>query len=475
MQIVRDLGGYSWGRSDLVRRAMSKKKHDVMARERECFIHGIVEDGQVVVPGAVRNGVSAKTANKIFDEMMDFASYAFNKSHAAAYAVVAYRTAYLRLYYPVEFMTALINSFLGFTEKITEYIYSCKGRGIQLLPPDINRSSAHFAVEGGNIRFGLAAIRNVGENLTQSVIAEREAHGPYRDFFDFTERTEGLNKRMLEGLIKAGCFDSTGAKRSQLLAVYEQAIDLSASERKRKETGQLSLFDLTGAEDVAQEMRIPLPNIPEFDNRAMLSMEKESIGIYLSGHPLLEYDAVLKRLGVSASMLSEADDTGVLRDNARVRIGGIITSMRGKPTRSGSGIMGYGVLEDLTGSVEIAAFPSIYIQYGGLLQADKMVIIAGKLNIRDEQPNTLLVDEVTPLDAVQKPEKLYLRLQREDDALFTRICDTLRSFPGNIPVILHYEDTRRTTAAPKSMYVQPAEALMQALTALLGENNVKMK
>ncbi len=473
MQIVRDLAGYSWGRSDLVRRAMAKKKPEVMQKEREYFINGIVENGDVVVPGAVRNGVPRQVANRIFDEMMDFASYAFNKSHAAAYAFVAYRTAYLKIYYPVEFMTALINSFLGSADKITEYVYTCKSRGIDILPPDINKSAAHFSVDGENIRFGLAAIRNVGESLTQSIIANRKEKGVYKDFFDFADRCAELNKRALEGLIKAGCFDSTGAKRSQLLDVYERVLEQAAAERKRNESGQLSLFSLAGAEEVF-DVHIPLPSIPEFDNRHMLAIERESIGIYLSGHPLMEYEKVLQSLGTTANMLAEADGTGVLKDNAKVRIGGIINAMRGKPTRSGSGIMGYGVLEDLTGSVEIAAFPSLYTKFAALLQPDKLVIVTGKLNIRDEQANTVLVDDVVPLESAQGNKKLYLRMKTRDEAVMAQICENLRRFPGNMPVVMYFEDERKQSAAPKTLYINPAEGLLDILKHLLGETNVKV-
>lgn len=476
MQIVRDLAGYSWGRSDLVRRAMAKKKHEVMAKEREYFIHGIEENGEIVVPGAVRNGVSERVANKIFDEMMDFASYAFNKSHAAAYAVVAYRTAYLKVYYPVEFMTALINSFLGSADKITEYIYSCKERGIAMLPPDINKSFAHFSVENGNIRFGLAAIRNAGENVTQDAIREREQHGEFKDFFDFTDRTDGLNKRCLEGLIKAGCFDSTGAKRSQLLAVCSQALDAAIAERKRKSTGQLSLFDMPAAKDSDVGARIKLPDIAEYDNRTLLSMERESIGIYLSGHPLMAYDKVLKSFGTSAGELAAADGSGILQDNQKIRIGGIITAMRGKPTRSGNGIMGYGVLEDLTGSVEIAVFPSLYIKFAGLLQTDKMVIIDGKLNIRDEQANTLLVDNVVPLENAQTAgQTLYLRIPAQKTDPTDRISMVLKRFPGNVPVILYYPETDKKLRVPKEMYTNPSSGLLDILTEILGQENVKVK
>ena len=475
MQIVRDLAGYSWGRSDLVRRAMAKKKHEVMAKERQYFIHGIEENGIITVPGAVRNGVSERSADKIFDEMMDFASYAFNKSHAAAYAVVAYRTAYLKHYYPVEFMTALINSFLGSVDKITEYIYTCKTRNIDVLPPDINKSGAHFTVDGQNIRFGLAAIRNVGETITQSIIENRGKNGAYKSMFDFIDRIDGLNKRSIEGLIKAGCFDSTNSKRSQLLSVCAQALDASVATKKQKENGQLSLFDIAGAEEISASVAIPLPDIPEFDNKTLLAMERESIGIYLSGHPLLSYEKALKSFGATASALSVADGSGDLHDNVKVRIGGIINSMRGKPTRSGNGIMGYGVLEDLTGTIEIAVFPSLYTKYNELLQADKLVIIDGKLNIRDEQENTILVDSVLPLESAAQSQSLYLRFDSKEDERIEKACRILQRFPGNVVVKFHYTDTKKTVMASKEYYINLSGGVLDILNELLGQDNVKVK
>lgn len=489
MQIVRDLAGYSWGRSDLVRRAMSKKKHDVMAREREYFVHGIIEDGNVVVPGAVRNGVSEKVANAIFDEMMDFASYAFNKSHAAAYAVVAYRTAYLKHYYPVEFMTALLNSFLGSAEKVTEYIYACKGRGIKVLAPDINKSFEYFSVDGTHIRFGLAAIRNVGENITRAIIENRQSKGAYKDFFDFVERIDGLNRRALEGMVKAGCFDSTGVKRSQLLAVCAQALDAASEARKRKESGQISLFEIAGAEELGESASIPLPDIPEFHNRSLLAMERESIGIYISGHPLLDHEALLKSFGCSAAELAEADGSGRYKEGSRLRIGGIVNAMRGKPTRSGSGIMGYGVLEDLSGSIEIAVFPSLFTKFRSMLEPDTLIVVDGKLNIRDDQPNTILVENVRLMEEMKEEKQaqgmpgmaaarkstLYLRMQGEDNALFNAVCAELKRFPGSIPVVFYYAESGKKLRAPKELCINLSGGILEALQGLLGEENVKVK
>lgn len=478
MQIVRELAGYSLGRSDIVRRAMSKKKHDVMAKERDYFINGIVENGSVVVPGAVRNGVPAEAANQIFDEMMDFASYAFNKSHAAAYAVVAYRTAYLKRKHPVEFMTALINSYMGSADKVAEYIYSCKKHSIRILPPDINQSQTRFSVEGDAIRFGLAAIRNVGEQAMNSLLRERQDNGPFKDFSDFISRLEGVNKRMLEGLIKAGCFDGFGARRSQLMSVYEQAITLAASDKKRKATGQISLFDLDmpGVEDM-RRTDIELPQIPEYDQALLLSMEKEALGIYISGHPLLEFADELDKLGVvTAASVIEADGLGAIRDNSAVRIGGILTAIRNKPTKSGNGMMAYGVLEDLTGSAELVIFPSVFTKFSNLLKPDEKICVSGRISMREDQPNSILVDEVFPLSkGVSDKRKLWLRFNsKEQPAMLESIFSVIKRYPGNIPVALYDKYTNIRKAVPREMYVNLSDALLSGLKELIGDKNVRV-
>ncbi|MBQ3131324.1 MAG: DNA polymerase III subunit alpha, partial [Clostridia bacterium] len=476
MQIVRDLAGYSWGRSDLVRRAMSKKKHDVMAKEREYFIDGIVENGEVKVPGAVRNGVSREVANKIFDEMMDFASYAFNKSHAAAYAVLAYRTAYLKKYYPVEFMTALLNSFIGKDMgKISEYVNYCRQRGIAVYPPDINKSRAKFSVENGSIRFGFAAIKNVSETVTEQIAREREQNGPFRDFNDFLRRGDTLNKRIVEGLIKAGCFDSMGVRRSQLMAIYDQAMTSAGNDRKQRATGQLSLFDIAGADEIVEDTAIPLPDIPEYDRNTLLYMEREVMGIYISGHPLSEYSEELKSLA-SCAELSTADGTGRYKDNQKVRLGGIITSVRTKPVKSGNGLMAYAVIEDLTGSVELAAFPSVFARCTSKLMVDNKVTVSGKLNMREDQNNTILVDDIMPLEkASAASSKLYLRLDMGDGRLFDRVKTVLSRFPGNLPVIMVDSLTRKSMQAPRELFINPSDAVMDIMKEMLGEENVKLK
>ncbi len=474
MRIVRDIAGYSMGRSDLVRRAMAKKKHDVMLKERENFVNGIVEDGIVKVPGAVRNGVPADIANKIFDEMVDFASYAFNKPHAACYAVVAYRTAYLKLYYPVEFMTALINSFLGNIDKMAEYIASAKKMKISVLPPHINKSMEKFSVEDGNIRFGLAAIKNVGENAMRDIIAERAQNGPFRDFDDFVKRAPGINKRMLEAMIKVGCFDGLGANRNQLLLIYERSLSAAASERKQAETGQLSLFDLGGGEEIKSSM-IKLPDVPEFKPEIMLSLEREALGIYLSGHPLEEYANVLKTLPNDSAALLAADDSGKLKEGSRVRIGGIITHVQRKMTKNGNGVMAYCTLEDLSGSIEMLAFPTVFTKYGSLLTEDSKVLVTARLNVREDQNNMILVDEVSPLQKEAAAEKVYLRYNTTDSALHDRVLTLLKRFPGNIPVVIHNPVSKKTQMVPKDLYINASAALRDILEELLGTDNVKQR
>lgn len=467
MEIVRTLAGYSYGRSDLVRRAMSKKKHDVMAREREYFVHGT--DG---VEGAVRRGVPEDVANRIFDEMMDFASYAFNKSHAAAYAVLAYRTAYLKHYYPVEFMTALINSFMGTSDKVAEYVYSAQRQGIRTLPPDVNRSQARFSVEGGAIRFGLAAVRGVGSAVMEDMVACRERDGDFRSFFDFCERTNGLNKRMLESLICAGCFDSMGAKRAQLLAVYEQALDGAAATRRVREAGQLSLFDLGGGQDMKQSAAMRLPDVPELQSALLLAREREATGMYLSGHPLDNYRAALDTLSLSVQDLQDADGITGVGDNAAVQVGGMLTACRQKPTKSGNGLMGYAVLEGVTGSCEAVLFPRTLQQYGDLFLDDMPVLVSGRLNIREDRANSLLVERMQPLgDAIQRT--FYLRLPALTDEEMRRAITFLKAHPGKSPVVLVDAAKRIRRQAPPNLYLDATDDVLREAEELFGRENVK--
>ena len=467
MEIVRALAGYSYGRSDLVRRAMSKKKHDVMAREREYFVHGT--DGVV---GAVKNGVPEAVANHIFDEMMDFASYAFNKSHAAAYAVLAYRTAYLKYYYPVEFLTALINSFLGSVDTVAQYVYSARNHGIQVLPPDVNFSRARFAPEGGAIRFGLAAVRNVGSAVMEAMVQERAQNGTFVSFFDFCDRVDGLNKRMLEALINAGCFDGMGGRRAQYLAVYERALDASAAVKKARGAGQMSLFDLVGGDTLASG-QIPLPNTPELSHQIMLVKERESTGLYLSGHPLDNYQEQLKTLRYTIDELAEADGTGRVKDEEQVIVGGLLTQCKQKPTRSGSGLMGYAVLEGVTGSVEAVLFPRTLQQAGALFMDDAPVLARGRLNIREDRANSLLIDELKPLGEVNR--NVYIRFDSLPEDVMQRACAFLRRYPGETPVVLYDAAKKLGKGVPKEYYVAVTDAFLAAAEDRFGKDCVKLK
>jgi len=468
MQIVRDLGGYSLGRSDLVRRAMSKKKHDVMAKERQNFIYGNEEEG---IPGAVKNGVSAEAANKLFDEMMDFASYAFNKSHAACYAVVAYRTAYLKLYYKAEFMAALLNSFIGSVDDVSRYVYAARNAGIRILPPDVNRSGARFTVEDGAIRFGLCAVRNVGESAMQAMVRERESGGPFRDFFDFVDRSDSLNKRALEGLIYAGGFDGMKVRRAQLIAVYERALESAAQARKVREQGQISLFDLGGGAAV-QSAAVRLPDIAEYPQQVILDKEREAIGVYISGHPLDAYAATLESLPYTVLQIQEADDTAPPFDNERVRTGGLLSQMERKPTRSGSGMMGYATLEGVTGSAELVLFPRTLAAVGDVFFPARAVMVSGKLNMRENQKNSILVDEMIPLD--QAPLTLYLRYDAElTPALYQETLGVLARYPGNVPVILCGAGVGCGKRLPREYSVNLSEGFLVQIRALVGAENVR--
>ncbi len=367
MEIVRKLGGYSLGRSDMVRRAMSKKKHSVMEQERKNFIYGIVDDeGNVEVPGCLRNGISEEAANKIFDSMMDFASYAFNKSHAAAYAVVGYQTAYLMYYYPVETIAAMLNSVMGTAEKVAHYINFAESQGIQVLPPAINESYSKFTVKGDTIRFGLAAIKNVGFNVVESIVASRSDKGRFESLVDFINKIDlsAINKRAVESLIKAGAFDEFKIFRSKLLAVYEKVMDSVSNEKKRNIEGQISLFGLV--EENINEPEVNYPNINEFSKNNLLAMEKEMTGMYLTGHPLDEYVQSLKMYtSISVDKIYKSqqahlegvdDDEYSIHDEDKVILGGIISEVNQKVTRSNT-IMAFIKLEDLSGSIEVIVFP----------------------------------------------------------------------------------------------------------------------
>ena len=468
MEIVRSLAGYSYGRSDLVRRAMSKKKHDVMAKERTFFVYGT--DG---VDGAIKRGVPEDVANHIFDEMMDFASYAFNKAHAACYAVVAYRTAYLKRYYPTELFAATINGYRQNTDSVAAYVYDARRLGIKILPPDVNRSLALFNVEDNAIRFGLSSVRNVSENVMRDVVQDRKEKGPFKSFEDFVNRTHGLNKRMLEGLISAGCFDSMGYTRNSLLNVYAQALDAAQRAQKTRESGQLSLFDLDVGNEMIEQTTLSIPKLPELPHAALLAKEREATGLYLSGHPLDSFSTALERLPYTVQQLSDADGTGEIQDETLVTVGGMLTSCKQRPTKSGSGLIGLGVLEGHSGTVELMLFPKTLQACSAQFFDENIVEITGRISIREDRANSILVDSLTSLkDAMQT---LYIRLPFLDAEQQKRVRAITHSYPGNTPIVLYDTAKKIAKGAPKDWAVNPSESLIRALKAEFGEENIVLK
>ena len=491
MQIVRDLAGYSMGRSDLVRRAMAKKKHDVMAKEKQNFIYGLEENGRLVVPGAVRNGVPEQAAERIFDEMTAFASYAFNKSHAAAYGVVAVQTGYLKRYHPVEFMAALINSMEGNTAKVAYYIQYCRRHEIAVNPPDVNASQGKFAVEadkGGNksIRFGLSGVKGLGHNAVDAIVEQRRQGGAYRDLYDFINRMpQGvINKKGVESLIKAGAFDALPGYRSQKLNVFEKAMDGASRQAKGAVEGQLSLFGMDDGIDVPPP---PLPDMPEFSRTDMLKMEKETTGVYISGHPLDQYADVLSKLPVNSEMLAtlqeDSPDGGMSWDQKTVSMGGLIAEKKMKAVKSGN-MMAFLQLEDLYGTTEVLVFPKVYERVSELLRTDSPVLLTGKLSVREEEAPKLLLDRVSRLGEEAQPPrerarsrsasqrgKLYLKLTAEKREAALEI---LKRTPGRIPVYLYMEDEKKTYMAPGEYWVDEGYDFF-ALADLLGEDNVVYK
>lgn len=485
MEIVQKLAGYSMGRADLVRRAMSKKKHKVMEEERYNFINGIVdENGNVEVPGCVRNGISAEAANKIFDQMMDFASYAFNKSHAAAYGVIGYQTAWLMHYYPTEFTAAMLNSVMGTSEKVAFYIRFANEMGIEVLPPDINESYAKFTVKGDKIRFGLAAIKNVGANVIDSIAKSRDEKGKFTSLTDFVNKidTSMVNKRALESLIKAGALDNFKVYRSQLLMVYEKLLDSVHNEKKKNIDGQLSLF--SAFNDNATLFEVKYPNIKEFEKKYLLAMEKEMTGMYLSGHPLEDFEETLKyktSARISDIIVTESLEEGLaveastIKDGDRVIIGGLIAEVSKKVTRNND-MMAFIRLEDMYGGIEVIIFPKVLQNYKNLVIEDSPVIIKGRVSIREEEQPKILCESLEPLTKV-KNEKVYILIEEEKlkKEAFETLKPELVKHKGNQEVYLCTKKERQKFLLPKEYSVDVNEELTEALKAKFGAENVKVQ
>ncbi len=476
MQIVQELGGYSLGRADLLRRAMSKKKSDVMAEERHNFIYGIQNpDGTWEVEGAVRRGIGEKTASEIFDEMMDFAKYAFNKSHAAAYARVAYQTAWLKCHYPTEFFAALMTSFIDRPSSVTKYITVAKHMNIAVLPPDINKSTERFTVDGDNIRFGLTAVKNVGEGFVQALTYEREKRGAFESFTDFCGRMSGskLNKRMIEALICSGAFDSLKLKRSVLFDVYEKVIEDAVQNSRSVMPGQMDLFGMM--EDTVPQNTDNFADREEFSQREILNMEKEYIGIYVSGHPLDRYREAVEAQATITVLEIQENEGGRLCSGTKVQIAGMLTRLRQKLTKKGD-LMVYAELEDLTGSIELLVFPSMVTKFEHLLRSETMVVVSGGLDVTEDAPAKLRVEQMTALDTerkASKKKKLYLKLLSERDARIQDVKMILNGTNGEIPVYIYYEDSKKTVVTPPHMWVSGAKSHQAELIDLLSEENVK--
>ncbi|HEY5524976.1 MAG TPA: DNA polymerase III subunit alpha, partial [Clostridium sp.] len=493
MEIVMKLGGYSLGRSDLVRRAMSKKKHKVMEEERKNFIHGIVDEtGEAEVPGCIRNGISEDAANKIFDSMMDFASYAFNKSHAAAYAVVGYQTAYLMKYYPVETIAAMLNSVMGINEKVSNYIKFAEAEGIQVLPPDINESYSRFTVKENSIRFGLAAVKNVGANAVESIVSAREKKGNFNSLEDFIDKIDisAVNKRAVESLIKAGALDKFNIFRSKLLAVFEKLMDGVANDRKRNIDGQISLFGL--AEDSMELPTVKFPNIKEFSKKNLLAMEKEMTGLYLSGHPLDEYKRSLELqtsttveiIYKSYNMLLESISSEMegdilveeppLNDNDTVILGGILTDVKQKVTRNNT-MMAFLVLEDLTGSIEVIVFPRTLDKLRNLIEPDSLVKIRGRVNIKEDELPKLICESIEGLERING-DKVYIRVEGEREAkkVNLELKELIIGHEGNTPTYLFTVDKKQKYRLQKDRWITLDEEIMDIFKDKYGEDNVKL-
>ncbi len=513
MEIVRKLAGYSYGRADLVRRAMSKKKLDVMAQEREYFVHGkFDENGNLELPGAVRNGVPEKVANEIFDEMSSFASYAFNKSHAAAYATVAYRTAYLKCHFPGEYMAAQLSSVLDNTDKVIEYIGECQKMGIKIAGPDVNTSESGFTWQNDAVRFGLLAVKNIGRGLINDIVSERENNGKYTSFTDFCRRVFGreLNKRTLEALIKSGALDSLGSNRRSMLSGYENLLSNIDAEKKRNLSGQMSLFG--GFEDAA-ETKETIPQLSDFSLREKLNMEKETTGLYLSGHPMNEYDEAVQRMNASTVLEIKHMDAGGEGSDKRVRLCGIVLNKRTKTTKSNE-VMAFVTVEDTTGSLEVLVFPRTLAEYGGLININDAVVLEARISSREDEETKLVAERFLSIADAEKipfrpitdfggfagkasaqkaqslPERqavpaqkstlsgLFIKVPSQNSPEYKKAMQLLAVFDGLTPLYIHFADTKKTVKAPTKMWVDTVSGnnyVAEKLAQLLGSENVKMK
>ena len=475
MQIVRDLAGYSLGRSDLLRRAMSKKKAAVMEKERKIFIYGDEETG---VPGCIKNGIDEQTANKIYDEMIDFAKYAFNKSHAAAYAVVSYQTAWLKYYFPVEYMAALMTSVIDNPSKVSEYIYACRQMNIKILPPDINKGEANFSVDGGDIRYGLAAIKSIGRPVIKAIVEDREELGLFQNLEDFITRLSAknvLNKRTIENLIKAGALDTLGGTRKQFMSIYVQIVDHVTQEKKNSMVGQMTLFDLV-SEDQKEEFQIRMPDVGEYSKETLLAFEKEVLGIYVSGHPLEAYEEKWKK-SISATtadfQLDEETGHTKVHDGAKEIIGGMITEKTIKHTKTNQ-MMAFITIEDLLGTVEVVVFPRDYEKNRDYLEADSKVFVRGRVSEEDDKPSKLICEKIIPFEQTKK--ELWIQFPDKETFLDQEqiVYGYLADSDGNDEVVIYCAKERVVKRLPKNRNIGINEQILSRLMNHFGEKRVKV-
>ena len=475
MQIVRDLAGYSLGRSDLLRRAMSKKKAAVMEKERKIFIYGDEETG---VPGCIKNGIDEQTANKIYDEMIDFAKYAFNKSHAAAYAVVSYQTAWLKYYFPVEYMAALMTSVIDNPSKVSEYIYACRQMNIKILPPDINKGEANFSVDGGDIRYGLAAIKSIGRPVIKAIVEDREELGLFQNLEDFITRLSAkniLNKRTIENLIKAGALDTLGGTRKQFMSIYVQIVDHVTQEKKNSMVGQMTLFDLV-SEDQKEEFQIRMPDVGEYSKETLLAFEKEVLGIYVSGYPLEAYEEKWKK-SISATtadfQLDEETGHTKVHDGAKEIIGGMITEKTIKHTKTNQ-MMAFITIEDLLGTVEVVVFPRDYEKNRDYLEADSKVFVRGRVSEEDDKPSKLICEKIIPFEQTKK--ELWIQFPDKETFLDQEqiVYGYLADSDGNDEVVIYCAKERVVKRLPKNRNIGINEQILSRLMNHFGEKRVKV-
>ena len=474
MQIVRELAGYTLGRSDLVRRAMAKKKAAVMAKERRNFVYGNPEEG---VPGCIANGIEEKVANKIYDDMTDFAKYAFNKSHAAAYAVVSYQTAWLKYYYPVEFMAALMTSCIENPSKVSEYILNCRQMGIRILPPDINRSVGNFSVEPEGIRYGMSAVKGIGKPVMDAIVEERKRGGEFTSLKDFCQRLSGkeVNKRTIENFIKAGAFDGLGGTRKQFMMIYVQILDTVNQEKKTSMTGQMSLFDILGEEE-KKSFEIRLPDVGEYTKETKLAFEKEVLGVYISGHPLEEYEqSWRKNISAVTSDFYPEEETGQPKvpDGSKQIVGGMITEKTIKYTRNNK-VMAFLTLEDLVGTVEIVVFPRDYENNAHMMEEDSKVFIQGRVSAEDDKPSKLICEKITAFDDI--PRELWIQFagKEEYEKKVHHFYQLISQSDGSDQVVVYLRKERQMKRLPAARNVKIDDNLLDILTKEYGSGNVKV-